>query len=58
MVHTIYPSPQEAETGESLNSRPAWFTEQVPRQLELQREIGSGGSWGEGSVLKPKWRFT
>jgi hypothetical protein len=39
MLHTFNPSTQRQRWGESLNSRPACSTEQVPGQPELHREI-------------------
>jgi hypothetical protein len=39
VAHTFNPSTQEAEAGESLSSRPAWSSEQVPGQLGLQRNL-------------------
>jgi hypothetical protein len=39
MVTCIFsPSIPEAEAGRSLNLRPAWSTEKIPRQPELHRE--------------------
>ena len=38
MTHTFSPSTREAEAAESLSSRPAWSTEQVPGQPELREE--------------------
>ena len=37
MTHTLNPSTQEAEDGESPSSRPAWSTEQVPVARATQR---------------------
>ena len=37
VAHTFNPSTQEAEAGVFLSSRPAWSTERVPGQPELQR---------------------
>lgn len=42
VAHTFIPSTLEAEAGGSLSLRPAWSTERVPEQLELQRETLSG----------------
>ena len=38
MAHTFNPSTWEAEAGEFLSSRPAWFTDWVPGQPRLHRE--------------------
>ena len=38
VVHTFNPSTQEAEAGRFLSLRPAWSTQQVPRQPELYIE--------------------
>jgi hypothetical protein len=38
MAHASNPSTQEAEVGESLSLRLAWFTRRVPGQPEIHRE--------------------
>lgn len=38
MAHAFILSTREAETGESLNLRPAWSIEQVPGQSESHRK--------------------
>jgi hypothetical protein len=47
VVNTFNPSTQEAETGRSLNSRPAGSIELVLGQPELHRETLIGGGSGE-----------
>ena len=42
MSHTFNLSTQEAESGRSLSSKPAWSTEQVLGQPGLHRQILSG----------------
>ena len=61
VVHIFNLSTREAEAGGSLNSRPAWTTEQVPGQPGTHREALStktkqnkNRSWGwrDGLVVK------
>ena len=40
-THAFNPNTWEAEVGESLSSRPAWFIKQVPGQPGLNRETVS-----------------
>jgi hypothetical protein len=38
VAHAFNPSTQEAEAGEFLSSRPAWYTKWVPGQPGLYKE--------------------
>jgi len=45
--HNFIPSTGKAEAGGSLSSRPAWSTENVPRQASLGNE---GNHWKQKAV--------
>jgi hypothetical protein len=42
VAHAFNPSTWKTEAGRSLNSRPAWSIDQIPRHPELHRETLSG----------------
>jgi hypothetical protein len=60
MVLAFNPSTQEAEAGGSLSlTRPAWFTEQVPEQLEAHKALSKkeGRRRKRESVSFPRMGF-
>jgi len=64
VTHSFHLRTWEARAGESLSSRPAWCTEQVPGQKEEEGEEeegrgggrggGGGGGGGGGSTLEDR----